>query len=375
VWVRSLQLHHFRNYLQLSLEFSPGLNVIHGDNAQGKTNLLESIYFLSTGKSHRTSRDAELIQEGQTGLIAKATVTRRTGNLSLELAFGLEKRKQLKINGVHEHRIAHLVGNLGTVFFSPDDLQLVKGPPSSRRRFLDIEISQLSQTYLHHLIAYNRVVQQRNTLLKQEHVDPSLMEIYDQQLVETGAQIIARRSQAVARLAPLAAHYHELLASGREKLTLQYSSQGAADGEITSVEQARERLWSLVQQRRREEIRRQITLVGPHRDDLGFWISGSDARLYGSQGQQRTAVLALKLAELQYMFEELGEYPVLLLDDVASELDPHRRHFLLHAVQEGVQTFVSCTDLEDLMVRQWPTEHRLFRVRSGTIEQIAKGLS
>jgi DNA replication and repair protein RecF len=372
VWVRSLQLQHYRNYEELSLSFSAGLNVIHGDNAQGKTNLLESIYLLSTGKSHRTNRDLELIASGANLLTAKALVTRQTGDLTLELTLGTETRKQLRINGITEQRIASLVGNLGTVFFSPDDLQLVKGAPVGRRRFLDIEISQLSQTYLHHLIAYTKVMQQRNTLLKREGVDRSLLEIYDQQLVSAGAQLVVRRSQSVARLAPLAAVYHETLSSGREKLQLGYESQVGpeAQGSVTEAETA---LWRILEQRRRDELRRQITLVGPHRDDLAFSINGTDARLYGSQGQQRTAVLALKLAELQYMYEELGEYPVLLLDDVASELDPHRRHFLLHAVREGVQTFVSCTDLEDLMVRAWPSDHALFRVESGHVTKVEKG--
>lgn len=374
MWVRSLQLSHYRNYRELNLSFSPGLNVVHGDNAQGKTNLLESIYLLSTGKSHRTSRDAELIAAGANLLTAKASVMRQTGEMTLELTLGTETRKQLRINGVTEQRIASLVGNLGSVFFSPDDLQLVKGAPAGRRRFLDIEISQLSQTYLHHLIAYTKVMQQRNTLLKREGVDRSLMEIYDHQLVTTGAQIIVRRSQSVARLSPLAAAYHETLSSGRERLLLQYEGQVTADGEPLTIPAVEEQLWRLLEQRRRDELRRQITLVGPHRDDLQFQINGTDARLYGSQGQQRTAVLALKLAELQYMYEELGEYPVLLLDDVASELDPHRRHFLLHAVREGVQTFVSCTDLEDLMVRTWPSNHALFRVQAGQVTQLEEGV-
>jgi DNA replication and repair protein RecF len=373
MWVRSLQLRHFRNYNDLSLTFSPGLNVIHGDNAQGKTNLLESIYLLSTGKSHRTSRDAELITAGANLLTAKASVIRQTGEMALELTLGTETRKQLRINGITEQRIASLVGNLGTVFFSPDDLQLVKGAPAGRRRFLNIEISQLSQTYLHHLIAYTKVMQQRNTLLKREGVDRSLLEIYDHQLITTGAQLILRRAQAVARLSPLAAAYHETLSSGRERLHLQYESQINLQHELPSLHDIESQLWHLLEQRRRDEFRRQITLVGPHRDDLQFQINGADARLYGSQGQQRTAVLALKLAELQYMYEELGEYPVLLLDDVASELDPHRRHFLLHAVREGVQTFVSCTDLEDLMVRTWPPDYALFRVQAGQVTPLEKG--
>lgn len=370
----SLRLEHFRNYRTLHLTFSPGLNVIHGDNAQGKTNLLEAIFFLATGKSHRAGRDQDLIMEGADGLSARASVIRRTGELTLDLSLGNATRKQVKINGLAERRIARLVGNLAAVFFSPDDLQLVKGPPSGRRRFLDIEIAQISQSYLHHLMAYTRVLAQRNTLLKQEVPDSGLLAVYNEQLLEAGAQVISRRARAVKRLADIATGFHTLLAEGKERLRLEYQSQGAELGQNPEPQEVLERLRALLHQRHREELQRQVTLVGPHRDDLAFWIDDRDARLYASQGQQRTAVLSLKLAELEYMAEELGEYPVLLLDDVASELDPHRRHYLLHAVHEGVQTFISCTDLEDLMIRKWPPEHRLFHVRAGLIQSAREGL-
>lgn len=370
----SLHLQSFRNYASLHITFSPGLNVIYGDNAQGKTNLLESIYFLATGKSHRTSRDQELIREGDETLAARATVVRKTGEIHLELLYGQQSRKQLKINGIAERKITRLVGSLTAVFFSPDDLQLLKGPPSGRRRFLDIELSQISQNYLHHLMTYNKVLAQRNSLLKQEGVDDALLGVYDEQLIASGAQLIARRAEAIRRLSPIAAHYHHVLAEGREDLRMEYQTQVMEVGASIDLGGIQDRLREQLRQARREERRRQLTLVGPHRDDIGFWVSDRDARLYASQGQQRTAVLALKLAELQFMTEEIEEPPILLLDDVASELDPHRRHYLLHAVQEGVQTFVSCTDLEDLMVRQWPEEHRLFRVQTGEVQLDERGL-
>lgn len=374
MYLASLRLSGFRNYEEANVTFSPGLNVIYGDNAQGKTNLLEAIYVLATGKSHRTSRDQELVREGASSLVAQATVARKTGDMSLELTLGHDERKQVKINGIAEKKIARLVGNLAAVFFAPDDLQLLKGSPSGRRRFLDIELSQISQTYLYHLMSFNRTLTQRNVVLKREPVDSSLLSIYDEQLLAAGAQIVVRRAQAVKRLSAMASQYHAMLAEGKEHLRLEYQSQGAEPEQTPDVAEVTERLYSQLQQRRREEIRRQMTLVGPHRDDVAFWINGRDARLYGSQGQQRTAVLALKMAELQFMAEEIGEYPVLLLDDVASELDPHRRHYLFSAVREGIQTFVSCTDLEDLMVRSWDIEHRLFHVRTGTVEWDARGL-
>ena len=374
MYLASLQLDAFRNYNSLSVQFSPGLNVLYGDNAQGKTNLLEAIHFLATGRSHRTSRDQDLIMEGRPALRARAEVVRKTGSIEVELNYGLETRKQLKINGVPERKIARLVGSLAVVFFSPDDLQLLKGPPSGRRRFLDLELSQISQNYLHHLMTYNRLVNQRNTLLKQPTVDAHLLAVYDDQLVETAAQLIVRRAEAVRRLSPLAAHFHALLSDGREDLRLAYQSQGVDEEGQADLDSVAARLRRALASLQGEERRRQVTLVGPHRDDIAIWVAGRDARLYASQGQQRTAVLALKLAELQFMTEEIGEAPVLLLDDVASELDPNRRNYLLAVVQEGVQSFITCTDLKDLMARQWPAGHRLFRVQSGTVNLDERGL-
>ena len=306
MYLASLQLDAFRNYNSLSVQFSPGLNVLYGDNAQGKTNLLEAIHFLATGRSHRTSRDQDLIMEGRPALRARAEVVRKTGSIEVELNYGLETRKQLKINGVPERKIARLVGSLAVVFFSPDDLQLLKGPPSGRRRFLDLELSQISQNYLHHLMTYNRLVNQRNTLLKQPTVDAHLLAVYDDQLVETAAQLIVRRAEAVRRLSPLAAHFHALLSDGREDLRLAYQSQGVDEEGQADLDSVAARLRRALASLQGEERRRQVTLVGPHRDDIAIWVAGRDARLYASQGQQRTAVLALKLAELQFMTEEIG---------------------------------------------------------------------
>jgi DNA replication and repair protein RecF len=375
VFLSSLALKNFRNYESLALSFSQGLNVIYGKNAQGKTNLLEAIYFLSAGRSHRTSHDQELIREGTSGLSAKALVSRRTGDLQLELSCGLDVRKQVKINGVAERKIARLVGGLTAVFFSPDDLQLLKGSPSGRRRFLDIELSQVSQTYLHNLISYNKVLSQRNHLLKHTPHDPMLLSVLNQQLIEFGSQLIVRRANAVLRLGPIAASFHSTIADHQEALTMQYQSYGIEKDQERSLTDVSSILEAQIRQKQGDELRRQITLVGPHRDDIGFTIANRDARFFASQGQQRTAVLALKLAEIEFMRQETGEHPILLLDDVTSELDPNRRHFLLRAVEDGLQTFITCTDLEDLMVRQWPIDHALFRVTMGSVERDNRGLN
>lgn len=375
MFLASLTLNNFRNYESLALSFSQGLNVIYGKNAQGKTNLLEAIYFLSTGRSHRTSHDQELIREGTQHLAAKASISRNTGDLLLELTCGLDTRKQVKINGISERKIARLVGSLTAVLFSPDDLQLLKGSPSGRRRFLDIELSQVSQNYLHNLICYNKVLSQRNHVLKQTPHDPLLLSVLDQQLIEFGAQLIVRRANAVERLAPLAAGFHATIADQQEELRMHYQCYGFEQDKALSLREVAAGLEVHIWQRRADELRRQVTLVGPHRDDIAFFIANRDARFYASQGQQRTAVLALKLAEIEFMRQETGEHPILLLDDVSSELDPNRRHFLLRAVEDGLQTFITCTDLEDLMVRSWPIDHALFRVEMGSVERDMRGLN
>ncbi|MGE5675767.1 MAG: DNA replication/repair protein RecF [Mycobacterium leprae] len=375
MYLSSLELFSFRNYSHLTCSFSPTLNVIYGDNGQGKTNLLEAVYFLATGRSHRTSRDQDLLKEGESAFGARASVMRSTGEMLLELKYSTESRKQLKINGLPEKKITKLLGNLAAVLFSPDDLQLLKGSPAGRRRFLDVELSQISQTYLHHLSTYNKTLLQRNSILKQNAVDGALLSVYDEQLLDAGAQIIVRRAAAVQRLSAIATEYHAMMSNGVEHLHLAYESQPLGDdGVILDLADVRQRLQRLLTDRRKDEIRRQISLVGPHRDDINITIDDRDARLFASQGQQRTAVLALKLAELRYMAEQLGETPILLLDDVASELDPHRRNFLLNTVGETAQTFITCTDLEDLAARSWSPEHRLFRVKSGYVEWDRKGL-
>lgn len=372
----SLKLHDFRNYQEQTLDFSPGLNVIFGDNAQGKTNLLEAIHFLATGRSQRTAQDRDLVRQGATALQLRAHVCRRTGDLTLDLTYVAEGRKSLKINGVPEPKIAKLVGRLAVVYFGPDDLQLIKGPPANRRRFLDIELSQVSANYLHHLQVYNRVLAQRNSLLRDiaEKGHPAgMLDVWDEQLVAAGAEIVARRVHAMDRISALAAQYHSTLADARESLTLDYQSSAWEPGQPVAVNTIAQRMSEQLRRVRSDDLRRSQTTTGPHRDDIIFRIDGRDARLFASQGQQRTAVLALKFAELGYMRAELDEYPVLLLDDVASELDPNRRHFLLNSVQDEVQSFVTCTDLTDLTAREWPANHRLFHVKAGTVRRYERG--
>lgn len=366
-----LSLRDFRNYQSLQLDLHPGLNIFAGPNAQGKTNILEAIYFLSTAKSHRTSREQDLLRWGTDLLQAKAELTRHGRRHTLELSYDTEKKKQVRINGLLERRVSSLIGKMPVVFFSPDDLQLLKGAPALRRRFLDIELSQISSTYLHHLQQFNKVLLQRNTLLRMASSGGgplNTIEVWDEQLAEHGAQIIYRRDQAVLALAGLAHSLHGRLTSGSEDLTLDYCTSAPLPARKEGPSGVKAFLTAEIDRRRREEVRRGVSLVGPHRDDLHVAINGSDSRLYASQGQQRTAVLSLKLAELSFMQSEIGEEPILLLDDVASELDPRRREYLLATVADSIQTLLTCTNPADLGDRPWPSGSRLFFVQSGQVQ-------
>lgn len=370
--VARLVLSNFRNYRDLALELSPRVNAFVGANGQGKTNLLEALHVLATGRSPRGARDAELVLAGESALRIWARVERAEGPVEIDLRIGPSVRRQLRLNGLPHRRMTDLVGRLAVVFFGPDDLLLLKGPPSGRRRFLDILLSQVSPAYLHHLQRFSRALAQRNRLLRQVQAGRAPrdeIEAWEEPLVESGAEITVRRVRAVSALAPVAAEQHRLISGGTEELEVAYApavlevDRAAADGPPAVGRILRHEL----ERRRGEEIARAVTLVGPHRDDVALRIGGSDARAFASQGQQRTAVLALKLAELAYMRQVLGEPPVLLLDDVVSELDPDRRRHLLRAVDGGVQVLLTSTDPQDLAVQAWVPGHRLFEVRAGLV--------
>ena len=347
-----LSLQDFRNYERVSLELSPGLNIFVGDNAQGKTNLLEAIYVLSLSKSYRAARDQDLIRHGSLG----AVVTGRVRKLAaLELGFALSHtdKKRLLVNG-KTTTANRFMGNLTTVLFSPDSLQLVKGAPSDRRRFIDIQICQIDSVYRQTLLEYQRVVRQRNSLLKAAQEDRgqlSQLPAWDKQLVHLGTQVMLRRRAVIESLQSYTRALHREISQEKEELELIYQpffAQGDLAVEL-SCGQSEQELKAIFRQElarlRREEIRRGCTLAGPQRDDFLFVVNGLDLKKFGSQGQQRSAVLACILAELELMHAETGEYPVVLLDDVMSELDQNRRLQLLSLLNDKAQTIVTTTSL------------------------------
>ncbi len=369
--IEEISLDRFRNYPSLHVEPVPGVNILVGDNAQGKSNLLEAIYILATTKSFRTVRDTEVIQSGQSQSRASATVRQSDGSSArIALTLGRSEQKHASINAASTERAVDLLGVLRAVVFAAQDLRLITGEPSCRRRHMDLALAQTSLPYLQDLGAYKRILLQRNKLLKslrERWSANSGLDAWTSQLVRYGIGLLLHRRDFVQEMSELAGQSHRELSDGAEDLSVHYHpnpSLQADDG----PELAKERYEEALQRVAEEELRRGTTLAGPQRDDLRFAINGLEARVYGSQGQQRTVVLSLKLAELDYIEAVSGEEPVLLLDDVMSDLDDQRRRRLLRRLSGRCQTFITCTNL-----RGFPDEilsqAGLFRVEAGRIER------
>lgn len=354
-----LYLKNFRNIRDLEIGFDPHVNIFYGQNAQGKTNLLESVYFCATGRSHRTSFDKECIHYEEQEAFIKLLYTRRKQD-SIEIHLRRNGRKGAAYNKAPVRRIEDLFGCLSVVMFSPEDLSLIKNGPAGRRRFMDMEICQTDPVYLHTLKNYTKVLRQRNQLLKNldaYHLqyEESLLP-WDQQLAGYGVRLIRMREAFIQKLADKTARIHDRISHGTEELVLTYEKNMEADEEGFL-----EKLKNTAQR----DILIGSTHTGPHRDDIAMAIGERDVRIYGSQGQQRTTALSMKLAEMELMEEEIGTPPILLLDDVMSELDQDRQ---LHMIQyiERCQTLITCTGVED-SIRRLPVGHR-FRVEGGTVK-------
>ena len=363
--LEKISLHNFRNLQRVFLEPSPAINILVGDNGQGKTNILESIYLLGTLSSHRTANDREMINWDKER--AQVDVLLRKRDHSLKLTVTLEgSNKRVQINDTPLEKKSEFIGNLNVVLFSPEDLNLVKGGPSYRRDFLDIEVSQVSRYYHHLLSEYRHVLRQRNFYLKELRdnfkKEYGVLEIWDEKLVELGSRIIEKRLEVVEKLQILARLNQRKITGGKENLSIEYEcSLGELNPDIFSI------FRKLLVNNRDEEVKRGYTLYGPHRDDLILKVNGMDIRKYGSQGQQRTTALALKLAELEFMKSESGEYPVLLLDDVFSELDQKRKDILLELIAGRIQTFITATDL-NILGKLKHSDYKLFKVKQGFID-------
>lgn len=340
--IKSLYLENYRNYEKQTFVFSEGLNVICGANGAGKTNALESVFVLSLFRSPRTTKEKELVFFGKEKARVKAVVEKKFGSGTVDLQIDSAGKKKALVGGLPIKRAAELVGVLGTVFFSPDEMRLVKETPAERRRFLDIGISQQQRAYFSALMRYNKVLKQKNNYLKDSfgdlHAD-DMLAVWDGQLAEYGAVIMARRKKYVSVLGGEAARIHLELSDAKEQLVLGYESVVEGEGE----DELKNRLFDALEKSREKDKKLGFCTVGPHRDDIAITINGLDGRKFASQGQQRSVALAMKLAEAEIYKKEKGEYPVLLLDDVLSELDRNRQNKLIELTR-GIQTILTCTE-------------------------------
>lgn len=369
-----LKLNYYRNYETLDLKPESGLNVIVGENAQGKTNAVEALFFCAFGRSHRTPRDQELINRGMSGAYVGLEAQTKSGERRIEMKLRAGERKKVFLDRLETKRTGELMGVINVVMFSPEDLELIKGAPAERRRFLDMELSQIRPAYYYRLQQYNSALKQRNALLKGEpgRERPTAVRelrdqlyVWDEQLAAAGADVMRMRMDFTRRLASVAEALHSRISGGRERLQVCYEASVDASEYGGNLRGALE---EVLYASAYEDIRRGYTTVGPHRDDLSVTFGGESVRTYGSQGQQRTAALSLKLSELQLLKEEKGEAPILLLDDVLSELDDPRQRALVEAM-EGCQCFLTCTSLAGLE-RAGMKDIHAYRCENGTLREM-----
>ncbi|WP_283583141.1 DNA replication/repair protein RecF [Limosilactobacillus difficilis] len=370
MFLEELQLHNFRNYADLKVHFHPGINIFIGANAQGKTNLMEAIYVLALTKSHRTANDRELIRWHQKKATITGRVKKRLGSLPLEVQFS-GRGKRVQLNHLFQSRLSTYVGSLNVVLFAPEDLAIVKGAPVVRRQFMDTEFSQMSSQYLYQLSRYNQYLKQRNQYLKQlkyhQQSDQVLLGVLSDELAAAGGQLIALRATLLQQLEHWAADLHHHISTAKEDLTFKYVSQVDVGEDQTAADYERQ-LRERYAKSKDHEIELGTTLSGPHRDDVHFFVNGANVQSFGSQGQQRTTALSVKLAEIDLMKSQTGEYPLLLLDDVLSELDDERQTHLLTAIQDKVQTFLTTTSLSGV-ARQLIKQPTIFNIADGHVKK------
>ncbi len=356
--IKSLELMNFRNYDFLDLKFSKGTNILYGDNAQGKTNILEAIYISATTKSHKGSKDRDIVNFHAEESHIRTYLEKEGMEYKVDMHLRKNKSKGIAVDGQKLKKAADLLGLLNVVFFSPEDLGIIKNGPAERRRFVDMELCQLDHVYLFNLNNYNKIINQRNKLLKDMSFHPQLkdtLNIWDSQLISFGCRIIERRHIFIEQLNEIIYEIHRKLSGGKEELFIRYEP----DVETEKFENA-------LRESQEKDIKLKQTSVGPHRDDFSFMERDVDIRKFGSQGQQRTAALSLKLSEIELVKKVTKDTPVLLLDDVLSELDSSRQQFLLNTIGD-IQTIITCTGLDEFVNNRFEI-NRVFKVAEGTVE-------
>lgn len=362
MFIKNIKLKNFRNYEELELNFDKNVNLILGSNAQGKTNLLEAIYVTSFGKSFRTSKDSEMIRFGSDIANVKIETAREDYDGSIDISIANNSKKFVKVDGVKIRKTSELLKNVYIVIFSPEDLKIVKDEPEKRRKFIDRELCQIKPSYYDNLSNYKKVLLQRNAYLKEEQPDSSVIDIWDMQLSKYGASIIRQRKAFIESLNKISSRIHSSITDKSENLFIKYCPNIEF---IKDSEELEKYYFDVLKKSFSNDLRQRTTTKGIHKDDIEFFIDGVNVRNFGSQGQQRTSALSLKLAEISIIESETGETPILLLDDVMSELDSKRQEFLIKSLKH-IQLFVTTTEIPEKLLKRFPSGN-IFNVSQGKI--------
>lgn len=358
MYIKNMSLINYRNYESLQLELGKNVNVFMGDNAQGKTNIVESIYYGAFAKSHRTSKDKELINWKKDKAYISLFIGKSRLDKRIDINILRDGKKAIKVNNIKVNKIGELFGTFNVVMFSPEDLKVIKEAPSLRRRLLDMELSQINSKYYFNLVQYNKILNERNMLLKSKKFSEDILEVYDMQLIEYADYIISKRLEYIDNINFYGINIHKEITSGKEKIQFKYNcTVGLEDFKSNYLKKLRDNIL-----RDREKG---LTSVGPHRDDFNVLINDVDTKVFGSQGQQRTSILTMKFSSLKIIKEVTGEYPVLLLDDVLSELDINRKRYILSTISD-IQTIITCTGMDDLK-NYLDDKSKIFTVSNGQI--------
>lgn len=366
MFIKELTLHNFRNYEHQTIQFDEGINILYGANAQGKTNVAEGVFFLCTGYSPRASRDVQLIKKDCKEGYVKGQAVGMYGSVSVQIDLNKNDKKIIKVNEMPIKRLGELMGNINAVFFNPGELKLVQESPEDRRRFLNISLSEQSKAYFYALQRYNKILVQRNNLLKEHDADMVLdtLNLWDTQMATVGAKIIKDRLAFLKQLSPYASEYQSLISENKEILTLDCESGYSGDeNEIATA------FLNDLERFRERDLRLGFTTVGPHRDDIKIHLNNEDVKIYGSQGQHRTIALSLKLAEVNVFKDKFGENPILILDDVLSELDKRRQKKLI-GLLDGIQTLITCTNIDGTVYGKRPLTR--IQIAGGKVKNITK---
>ena len=357
MYIKTLELSNYRNYNNLHIEFEEGTTILYGNNAQGKTNILEALYLSATTKSHRGSKDKEIIKFDEDEAHIKVIVHKHDVDHKIDMHLKKDKSKGVAIDGLRIKKSGDLFGILNIVFFSPEDLNIIKNSPNVRRKFMDLELCQIDKIYYHDYLNYNKVLQQRNNLLKRIYYKPDMLDtldIWNDKIVEYGSHIIKRRQNFIDMINDIIVDIHSKLTGGLENIKVVYNYNVSVDDYMDSLKD-----------KQNTDLKYKTTQVGPHRDDITFYINDIDVKKYGSQGQQRTAALSLKLAEIELVKMVIKENPVLLLDDVMSELDSNRKMYLLDSIKD-IQTIITCTGYDDF-IQSRLLINKIYRVIDGSV--------